>query len=88
MLLGKKCEKTMNKKVMPYLIIIVAAVSFFGLQIPQHHDTTLKSNQKLREREVKHGSADYCETTLGLITTYNSAWSEHHCTITVWEVPL
>lgn len=35
-------------EIMAYLIIIVAVVSFFALQIPQHYYTTFKSNQKLQ----------------------------------------
>ena len=67
---------------MPYLIIIVAVVSFFALQIPQHHHPALKSNQKLQQQEkqstaqliaVKPHSAH--RTQPGVNTTESSSLS-------------
>lgn len=37
----------------PYLIMIVAVVGFFALQVPQHHHPALKSDQKLQKQERK-----------------------------------
>lgn len=41
-------KNRVERKEMSYLIIIIAVVSFFGLQIPQHNYPALKSNQKLQ----------------------------------------
>ena len=39
----------------PYLIVTVAVVSLFTLEVPQHHYPTFKTNQKLQHKETTCG---------------------------------